>query len=47
MCNKFPFYASFTDVVMNLGIYCIAPRRIRWIDNSISFGHKEDFDLEP
>ena len=46
MCDKFPFYESFTDVVLHLGMYRITPHWIRWIDNSVSFGHKEDFDLE-
>jgi len=46
MCDKFPFYESFTDAVANLKIYRITPTHIRWIDNSVSFGHKEDFDLE-
>jgi uncharacterized protein YhbP (UPF0306 family) len=45
MCSKFPFYESFTDVVAHLGMYRITPRWIRWLDNSVSFGHKEDFDL--
>ena len=45
MCDKFPFYESFTDVVAHLGMYRVTPHWIRWIDNSMSFGHKEDFDL--
>ena len=45
MCVKFPFYESFTDVVVHLGMYRVTPHWIRWIDNSVSFGHKEDFDL--
>jgi uncharacterized protein YhbP (UPF0306 family) len=45
MCEKFPFYRSFTDAVASLKMYCVTPKRIRWIDNSVSFGHKEDFDL--
>jgi uncharacterized protein YhbP (UPF0306 family) len=45
MCDKFPFYESFTDVVAHLGMYRVTPHWIRWIDNSVSFGHKEDFDL--
>jgi uncharacterized protein YhbP (UPF0306 family) len=46
MCEKFPFYESFTDVVANLKMYRITPEHIRWTDNSVSFGYKEDFDLE-
>ena len=46
MCNKFPFYESFTEAVANLKMYRITPKHIRWIDNSVSFGHKEEFDLE-
>jgi uncharacterized protein len=45
MCDKFPFYASFTDVVARLEIYRITPQWIRWLDNSISFGYKEDYAL--
>jgi uncharacterized protein YhbP (UPF0306 family) len=45
MCEKFPFYESFTDVVARLEIYRITPQWIRWLDNSISFGYKEDFPL--
>ena len=45
MCDKFPFYESFTEVVVHLGMYRVTPHWIRWIDNSVSFGHKEDFDL--
>lgn len=44
MCQKFPFYESFTDAVANLKMYRITPKRIRWIDNSVSFGYKEDFE---
>ena len=29
----------------SLKMYRITPKWIRWIDNSVSFGHKEDFDL--
>jgi uncharacterized protein YhbP (UPF0306 family) len=46
MCDKFPFYRSFTDAVASLKMYRITPRRIRWTDNSISFGYKEDFELD-
>jgi uncharacterized protein YhbP (UPF0306 family) len=46
MCGKFPFYESFTDVVARLEIYRITPKWIRWLDNSISFGYKEDFPLD-
>jgi uncharacterized protein YhbP (UPF0306 family) len=46
MCAKFPFYRSFTEAVANLKMYRITPKSVRWIDNSVSFGHKEDFDLE-
>jgi uncharacterized protein YhbP (UPF0306 family) len=46
MCAKFPFYRSFTDAVASLKMYRITPKRIRWIDNSISFGYKEDFELD-
>jgi uncharacterized protein YhbP (UPF0306 family) len=46
MCVKFPFYESFTEAVAKLKMYRITPKHIRWIDNSVSFGHKEDFDLE-
>jgi uncharacterized protein YhbP (UPF0306 family) len=45
MCEKFPFYESFTDVVARLEIYRITPEWIRWLDNSISFGYREDFPL--
>jgi len=45
MCKKFPFYRSFTDAVASLKMYRVTPKRIRWIDNSVSFGSKEDFDL--
>ena len=45
MCAKFPFYESFTDVIARLEIYRITPQSVRWLDNSISFGYKEDFDL--
>ncbi len=45
MCEKFPFYESFTDVVAHLEMYRITPQRIRWIDNSQSFGYYEDFTL--
>ena len=45
MCKKFPFYQSFTDAVASLKMYRVTPKRIRWIDNSVSFGYKEDFDL--
>jgi uncharacterized protein len=45
MCDKFPFYRSFTDAVASLKMYRVTPKRIRWIDNSVSFGYKEDFDL--
>jgi uncharacterized protein YhbP (UPF0306 family) len=46
MCAKFPFYESFTDAVASLKMYRVTPRRLRWIDNGVSFGYKEDFDLE-
>ena len=46
MCDKFPFYESFTDVVAHLEMYRVTPQWIRWIDNSQSFGHKEEFTLE-
>lgn len=46
MCAKFPFYQSFTDAVASLKMYRVTPKHIRWIDNSVSFGHKEDFELE-
>ena len=46
MCDKFPFYESFTDAVANLKMYRITPTHIRWIDNSQSFGHKEEFTLD-
>lgn len=46
MCKKFPFYQSFTDVVAHLEIYRVTPQWIRWIDNSQSFGYKEEFTLE-
>ena len=45
MCEKFPFYRSFTDAVASLKMYRVTLKRIRWIDNSVSFGYKEDFDL--
>lgn len=45
MCDKFPFYETFTNVIANLKMYRIAPKWIRWIDNSVSFGYKEDFEL--
>ena len=45
MCAKFPFYESFTDVIARLEIYRITPQSVRWLDNSASFGYKEDFDL--
>ena len=45
MCDKFPFYESFTDVVTRLEIYRITPKWMRWLDNSTSFGYKEDFFL--
>lgn len=45
MCDKFPFYESFTDAVASLKMYRITPKHIRWIDNSLSFGYKEDFEL--
>ena len=45
MCAKFPFYESFTDVIARLEICRITPQSVRWLDNSISFGYKEDFDL--
>ncbi len=46
MCGKFPFYESFTDVVAHLEIYRITPHWIRWLDNSMSFGHHEEFALD-
>ena len=45
MCAKFPFYESFTDVIARLEIYRITPQWPRWLDNSASFGYKEDFFL--
>jgi len=45
MCDKFPFYESFTDAVARLKMYRVTPHRIRWLDNSVSFGHKEEFEL--
>lgn len=46
MCEKFPFYESFTDVVTHLEIYRITPRWIRWLDNSLSFGYHQEFTLD-
>jgi uncharacterized protein YhbP (UPF0306 family) len=45
ICEKFPFYESFTDVVARLEIYRITPKWVRWLDNSTSFGYKEDLFL--
>ena len=46
MCDKFPFYESFTDVVAHLEMYRITPQWIRWIDNSQGFGYREELTLE-
>jgi len=46
MCAKFPFYESFTDVIARLEICRITPQSVRWLDNSASFGYKEDFLVE-
>ncbi len=46
MCAKFPFYESFTDVVEHLEIYRVTPRWLRWTDNSLSFGHHEEFSFD-
>jgi uncharacterized protein YhbP (UPF0306 family) len=46
MCDKFPFYESFTDVVAHLEIYRVTPKWIRWLDNSQSFGYHQEFKLD-
>jgi hypothetical protein len=43
---RFPFYRSSTEAVANLKFYRVTPKRIRWIDNSVSVGNKEGVDLD-
>ena len=40
---KFPFVAEFEDEVSRSTFYRFTPRWVRLIDNSVQFGHREEF----
>lgn len=42
---KFPFVDEFQADVSRSEFYRFAPGWIRWIDNSVTFGHKEEVSL--
>jgi len=48
--QKFPFvtdqFSDLNEALQNTQIWEINPTWIRYIDNSISFGHKEELDLD-
>ena len=43
--DKFPFASEFADRIARSSFYIYSPKWIRWIDNSIEFGHREEFTL--
>ena len=43
--DKFPFTNEFADQIARSAFYCVTPKWIRLIDNSKSFGHREEFTL--
>lgn len=42
---KFPFIGAFGARIASSSFYICSPEWIRWIDNSKSFGHREEFTL--
>ena len=43
---KFPFVTEFEDEVSRSTFYRVRPRWVRLIDNSVRFGHKEEFSAD-
>jgi hypothetical protein len=43
--GKFPFIGTFGARIASSSFYACSPEWIRWIDNSKSFGHREEFTL--
>jgi uncharacterized protein YhbP (UPF0306 family) len=45
--QKFKFLPAFSAIVARHNVYRIIPSWFRWLDNSISFGYKQEFENPP
>jgi len=45
--EKFPFIDDVRDMVRSQTFYRLTPTWIRWIDNTVRFGHKVETDWPP
>ena len=42
---RYPHVDEITEQVRAMAFYCVTPRRVRWIDNSVHFGFKVELDF--
>ncbi len=43
--RKFQLSASFDSLIANSTVYVLRPSWMRWVNNSVTFGHKVELDL--